>query len=65
MHFSHFLISLRSNDYVKAASHFHISTFPRIAVSSIFAHNNYIIYYIIILLWGFYQPTRMCGNVEM
>ncbi len=41
--FSHFLISRCSNDYVKAASHFHIFTFPRIAVSSIFAHNNYYI----------------------
>jgi len=49
------------------ASNFHISTFPRIRVSSTFGHNiyNIILYIIFIILWGFYQPTQMRGNVEM
>ena len=57
MHFSYFLAT--------RARLIHFSTFPRIAVPWFLAHNNYIIYNIIILLWGFYQPTRMCGNVKL
>ena len=57
MHFSYFLAT--------RARLIHFSTFPRIAVPWFLAHNNYIIYNIIILLWGFYQPTQMCGNVKL
>ena len=57
MHFSYFLAT--------RARLIHFSTFPRIAVPWFLAHNNYIIYNINILLWGFYQPTRMCGNVKL
>ena len=53
--------------YVKAASHFHIFTFPRIAVSSIFAHNNYNIIHYIIIIMGIlstHMDVWKCGNVK-
>ena len=34
-------------------------------VSLYFAHNKYIIYNIIILLWRFFLPTEMCESVNL
>lgn len=50
--------------FLKTAPKIHKFTFPRIAVSSIFAHNNYIIYNIIILFYYGDFPNPH-GCVEM
>ena len=46
----HFLISLRSNDYVKVARDFHIFTLSRIFVAWKNPHYNNIIYIILYIM---------------